>query len=216
MSFPTINRFPLVYSDKEVRPEWLPRTVSLRRVKVGFGCDTKTGPDGNPIGGGGVCFGGDWRPGKWKKTRDGYWILPEGHCPQHICKASPHPRVMRWRNVVGVEAEHRWQVPVLITPRIDLDSITWSSALDRTFTPDGWTDPEDLASMVEDLMTAACAPTFQLVSDTDENERALAELAIKLLQVGHHIDPVLMEAMGWMSETMLGRILLAACDREVH
>lgn len=207
-----LSRFPLVYCPRGVdRPQWFPLGEAHAQM-LGAGPDAKKGGDGTITGGDGTCYNGAFRPGAWRRTAAGWWILPEGHLPEHLVRLDPPASILRWRTVAGADPKHRWQVPVLLVADITETAITWRSALDRVYTPEGWRDPEAFLSVQERLM--ALTQDRLLADEDDANERALIALALDILRFGQHGDAELWGALGWISETFIARVLVAACDRE--
>lgn len=207
-----LTPYPLVYT-----PKGTPKPASCAHpapmaVYDGRGADAVVAQDGTRSGGGGLCWGAPFDETlPWVKTRAGWWTVLDGHLPQNTRRLVTHPRILRWIAITGAQPDHVWRVPVLLTPSVDIAGTTWQSACDRLYNQDGWRDADDLAALQQPLL--AIAQNVRQHQDEKANNAALTEIAISLLSLGHWIDADLLEAAGWLSETMIFRILVAAIDR---
>jgi hypothetical protein len=192
------------------RPAHLPRSYPRVDIVEGKGPDVAEGGDG-----GGVCWGGPLvheEPG-WKLTAAGWWLHP-GECqPQHLVRMDASPRVRRWTTIDGVQAGEHWRVPLLIEQ--DQGSVgpdgkptMFCSALDRVWDGAGWTAPADLVALQERLLTLAAAAAG--VGREALGREDVVRLVFEILALGHHVDPSLIGARGWLSEALVLRVLLAA------
>lgn len=201
------SRFPLVYCPKGVaRPTWFP-LGEAHALALGAGPDAHQ-VDDHVVGGDGVCYNGTLRAGTWRKAEAGWYLLDEGAMPNHLIRLDPPRAVLRWSTVTGIAPEHRWQVPVLLTSQIDDEAVRWSSALDQVLGSQGWAPPAAFAAIQETLMALV---TDRLAGD---QEALLTRTALELLTFGQHGDRDLWQLLGWISETLICRVLMAACDRE--
>lgn len=207
-----LTPYPLIYTPKGMlKPACCahPAPVGLYD---GHGADAVIAPDGTRSGGGGLCWGGPFDPTlNWVKTRAGWWVVLDGHLPQHTRRVVTHPRILRWTAVTGAQSDHVWRVPVLITPVVEAAGTVWQSACDRLYSRDGWRDADDLADLQQPLL--ALAQQVRQHDSEQANNAALTDLAIALLGLGHWIDADLLETGHWLSEMMVHRILVAGLDR---
>jgi hypothetical protein len=161
------------------------------------------GPDGAT---GGTLWGANALPaGDWRRAAPGWWVLADGHLPQHLARLDGHPRIPRWAVVEGTEVDHFWRVPILLEK---VDS-TWRSSLDRVWTGDGFAPPKDLEPISRQVL--AITSGVPLHHDIEERNRLCAVLAVDLLALGQWVDGDLLAALGWLSEDMMERVILAAC-----
>lgn len=185
---------PLAYVEPGAAiPKWLPRGSPP------FGLLAGKGPDS----GGGNCYGGPFRDGDWKRHQSGWWLLIEGHRPQHTLKACAHPRVLKWHTVEGADREDAWQVPELIHPT----GKGWQSSLDRVWSDHGWREPSDLEGLSDRLL--AISSDAPLAATAEERDKAIAMLVIDALSVGHHFDAELASMTGWITESVQARVIMA-------
>lgn len=162
--------------------------------------------------GGGTIIGGDYVPGEtgWLNTGAGWWIHLHEVAPQTLAKLSLHPRILRWSPVAGSVNGHWWQVPVLLAPLVDGsgNAVLYQSALDRSWNGKEWIDPADLT----ELQTRLHQVAFGLANGTVASDAELVRVVTDLLSLGHHLHAAEMAAAGWLTHTLLLRILLAAAD----
>jgi hypothetical protein len=205
---PALTPYPLFYLPPSVQPP----ACCPHRVR--FGTSRNAGPDGvdtpeGRVGGSGHTLGGSFRHGDWRKSPAGWWLLcGEGHQPQHLVRMPAHPAIRRWRSVDGVIPGQRWRVPVLLT----LDQGDLIDATDRRWTADGWQAADDLRPLLEPLLAVGCG--ILLDPDPTARNAAMVRLAVGLLAVGHWIDADLLATTGWLSESLVLRVVNAALDRE--
>lgn len=159
----------------------------------------------------GLCYGGDPIPGqRWARTDAGWWAAVDGFTPQDVLRLERHPRVLRWRQVQGAHLDHWWSVPVILAPA-GAAGQGYVSALDRLVGPAGARIAgEDLAPLQETLL--AIVNGVELGQTEAQRNDALEQLAIGLLAIGHWVDAPLLYAAGWLSESVLVRIVVAAAD----
>lgn len=200
-----MNPYPLIYCPKGVaRPACCP-------WQGGTGLLDGKGADA-PVGGG-VCYGGPFRGGAWKKTPGGWYVLLDGHQPQHLGRAQPHPRLVRWQAVPGHAPETWWRIPVMIQPLVRPDgqpdrARVYVSALDRVWGPDGWQAPSELEPIMRDLL--AVSEGAPLADTAEERDLAVVRLAISLCALGQWVDGDLIATAGWLTDTVVLRIIKAA------
>lgn len=197
-----MSNLPRWYVPKDgERPPHVPIIMAQRLVD-------QVGPD--PVGGGTV-YGGPYTVGEpgWAKAGD-WWINLRDVEPQTLAKLNTHPRVLRWTPVAGSMTGHWWNVPVLLTPTTDGDGkpVLYRSALDQHWNGEEWTDPTDLVGLQERLREVALNVAGGQVSD----DRALVGLVSDLLMLGHLIHPRELAASGWLTRSLLLRVLIAAAD----
>jgi hypothetical protein len=155
---------------------------------------------------GGMLWGAAALPvGDWRRAGPGWWICADGHLPQHLTRLDGHPRIPRWACVEGATPEQFWRVPILIEKSED----TWRSALDRVWGGDTFTVPEDLEPLSRQVL--AISAGVPLHETLEERNRLCARLAVDLLALGQWVDGDLLAALGWLSEDMMERVILAAC-----
>ena len=161
-------------------------------------------------GGGGKIYGASgYDPAtreKWRKTRAGWWLLLLNHKPQDLIRLQAHPRVRRWAPLVGAQPEHTWHIPILLEPT----RLGWMSALDGIWDGESWSAGE-LARLQEPLL--AIANGVQQGDDATR-EADFRRLAIDLLALGHLVDEDLLIAAGWLSESLMLRVVLTAAGRD--
>ncbi len=207
-----LTPYPLIYTPKGMKKPACCAHPAPASVYDGQGPDSVVDKDGVRSGGGGLCWGGLFNPAlPWVKTRGGWWIVLDGHLPQHTRRIVTHPRILRWTAITGAQAEHVWRVPVLLTPTTEASGVAWLSACDRLFGSEGWRDADDLAVLQQPLL--ALASQVRQHQDEKANNAALTNLAIELLALGQWIDADLLVTANWLSESMVQRILVAALDR---
>lgn len=202
--------YPLYYCPQGVaRPLCCPHVGAVGALP-GKGPDTVRTPEGQAIGGDGLCWGGPLpAPGTavWTKAPAGWYVLLDGMTPQALRRSITHPRVLRWRTVRGISPDHRWRVPVLLTRDEEGDPLL---AIDRVLTPDGWQAGDDLTPLLEPLQAVAAGR--RLHEDPTERNEACIALAIDLLAIGQWLDRDLAAVTGWISEAVVIRVLRAALD----
>ncbi len=207
-----LTPYPLIYTPKGTPKPACCAHQAPMAVYDGHGADAVVAQDGTLSGGGGLCWGAPYDPSlPWKKSSAGWWAVIDGHLPQTSRRIVTHPRIVRWTAVTGAHHDHVWRVPVLLTPNVEAAGTTWLSACDRLYSSTGWRDADDLDALQQPLL--AVAQNIRQHQGEAENNKALTNLAIELLALGHWIDPALLELAGWLSETMVFRILVAAIDR---
>lgn len=186
---------PLCYVEQGAPlPAWLPRSAPP------FGLLHGKGPDGN----GGTCYNGPYRDGDWRRHRSGWWLLAEGHRPQHMLRPVPHPRVVKWHSVQGATAEDFWQVPELIHPATGGG---WASSLDRVWSDGGWRDPDDLESIASMLL--AVSSDAPIAKTADERNASIARMVVAAFALGHYFDIELADMTGWLTESVQARAVMA-------
>ncbi len=204
-----MQSFPLLYTRAAAviaRPTVCPQSAAPA------GCVRNIGPDvadGGP--GGGTVWGGIYRPGTWRKAASGYYVLMEGHQPQHVARLQVHPRITRWLAVPGADPEHYWRVPVLLAPlrKSPTGGQVYVSALDRVFNGTTYAAPADLNAIQQRLF--CLAEGVPLADTADKRDGACCALAIDLLQLGQEGDAEFFGLMGWITEQVVQRVLIAAC-----
>lgn len=168
--------------------------------------DRSQGPFGKI--GGGATYHGPWSDGHWIASPAGWSVLLTDHLPQHLVRATPHPRVLRTVAIPGALRNHLWLVPVLLRPVGETDDARlFEPALDRVWRGADWHDPEDLTAVVQAALDAASeAP------GTDP--AALPRLAAAALALTHHVDLDLLALLGWLTEATMARVVRAVCGLE--
>lgn len=208
--------YPIFYTPKGTqRPACCPH-LAPSAVLPGKGPDARFDAHGDPADQGGLSWGGsvaDVPAAGWICTPAGWWINLADLGPEHLKRSTPHRAVLRWRTVAGVLPGHAWRVPVLISPSLVADAISWDSALDQLYGRTGWTDPSELAPLI-DALRALTLNAVRPGPDPRLANQALADLAVDLLAIGYHLDRDLIAGAGWLSVTVMAAILVAACDRE--
>lgn len=165
------------------------------------------GPDNHPKGGN--LWGSPVAQGQWKKTVAGWWILEEGHFPQHLARVETHPRIIRWMAVRGAEVGHWWRVPVFLVPAGQPDQHLWCTALDRIFDGAGYSIPQDFQGIQEKLLYFASGTLFG--GDTpEERDLACVLLAAEILAIGQWVDPALLASKAWLTERVASDVITAA------
>lgn len=206
-----MNPYPLIYCPRGIlRPSCCPWPAGVGLLD-GKGADAPAG--------GGTCYGAAYRDGDWRKTPAGWYVLIEGHKPQHLGRAQSHPRILRWQAVPGHAPETWWRIPVLLAPMVTVDgqpdkAACYVSAIDRVWGPSGWEAPADLEPIMRSLL--AIAEGVPLADTPEDRSRAVAQLAIDLAALGQWIDGDLMATAGWLTEDVMTRIIFAACGREAE
>jgi len=203
--------YPLFYTpDGVARPDCCPHLAPLACLP-GKGPDVIAGADGRPFGGAGLCWGGSLPiPGsvRWTKTAAGWYVALDGITPQALRRVTTHPRILSWRTIPGALPGQRWRVPALITSDEDGDPIL---AVDRILTPNGWRESDDLAPMIEKLISVHNGRPLH--EDADQRNAECTALAIAILGLGQWIDMDLATVTGWVSESFLIDVLRAAMNR---
>lgn len=192
-------------------PSWyVPRgeggKAGQRPASCPFEDVTHTIPPGQgPDGLGGNVYGSHWHPsrGGWAQTSAGYWIRYVNALPQDMGRLHPHRALRDLREVRGYIDSHRWLVPVLIRQRGDGGA--YQSALDQVWTDKGWTDDEEMRGLQTRLRAVALGIAKR------QDYAGLPELGAEILSLTHS-GATLPElaAAGWMSQSFLLRVLLAA------
>lgn len=201
------------------RPDCVPRGIQpIVGTAAGHGPDRKIGTHGEPLDQGGICYGGS-NPGhddkRWRKTGSGWYLLADrsNYLPQHFRRGIEPRAVQRWQLVQGAEPDHFWAVPVVIFP--DHERKTFASALDRVWAGDDlWQEPEGWEPIASKLR--AIAYDTPLHEELSERNKAITQLAVDLLKVGHWIDHDMMVAMQWMTETLQVNVIKAAMGIEAE
>jgi len=206
-----MNPYPLIYCPQGVaRPACCP-SVGGTGLLDGKGADVASGGKG-----GGVCYGGPYRDGAWQRTPAGWYVLLDGHKPQHLGRAQSHPRILRWQAVPGHLPETYWRVPVVLAPLVaekdGAAAACYVSALERVWYGDGWKAPTDLEDLHRSLL--AIAEGVPLADTAAERDHKVTALAIELLELGQWVDGDLLAAAGWLTEALVERVILAACGAE--
>ncbi len=188
------------------------------RPEIGGGgkVDDGHGPDvaaGGP--GGGLVYGGIYadQDTGWVRTDAGWWVNLGTTMPQHLWRPNTNPRIVRWAVIEGAQPEHRWRVPVLLTPEPstgDDAPRAYVSALERVWRGGaGWVDEPELADLA-DQVHAVCHGVS--LNGLTGEWPAITELALRLYQEGARVTRHEIAAGGWLSERMLLRTLIAAAD----
>jgi hypothetical protein len=207
-----VNPYPLIYCPKGVkRPECCPWLAGMGLLS-GKGPDVAEGGEG-----GGFCFPGPYRDGPWLKTGAGWYVLLDGHKPQHLGRTQPHPRIVKWQAVPGHLPETLWRIPVMIAPMVKPEghpdkAACYMSALDRVWSPAGWSAPVELEPIQRQLL--ALAEGVPLHDSAEERDRMIAMLAIDLMSLGQWVDADLIAAAGWLTDAVVIRVVEAACGIE--
>lgn len=169
----------------------------------------QVGPDfDGKKGGGGLVIGGNYERGEkgWTKTKAGWYINLIDVAPQSIARIHTSPRILRWATVAGAEQGHYFQIPRLLMPISDHgETVMYRSALDQHWDGESWQDQADLAALQERLRAVAIG-----VAQGDESQ--LIDLVCDIIKIGHDIIPVDLCASGWITRTLLLRVLMAAMD----
>lgn len=175
-------------------------------------------PEAAPDGAAGTVFGGPALPAdreRWVQHPAGWWLLPGAHRPQDLVRLETSPRIQRWYLVQGALPSHWWRVPVLLTPadpkdpgNPDKGSV---SALDRIRHRGGWSAPEALRSAQERLLAVTLG--YELAGTLEERNAAVVALAVDLLGLGHHVTEFELDTYGWLTESLVDRVLIAAAER---
>jgi hypothetical protein len=195
----SVSPYPQIYTPKGVsRPGCCFHNGPLR-VLEGHGPDWD--PDAK-TGGGGMIWGGTYRPGPcWRKAGD-FWVHLIGQRPQDVIRTTIHPRVKRRIWVKGALPAQKWSVPVLL-----------EKVGDRAFRPivDGIWDGSrwsagDLEPLIEQLI--AFAHELELADDRTEIDATLRMLAVSILAIDHWVDEPLMVVSGWLSESLMQAAVL--------
>lgn len=169
---------------------------------------------------GGGCGGGrlygvqdfiDGEPG-WTKTDEGWWMNLGGCLPQHLIRLDTHPRIVRWKTIIGADEHHWWRVPVLLQPDTEglgREPEMYVSALDSSWKIGrGWSDPDDLAAIQRTLLDIAlCIGESQ---SFDAAEEELVAVVSDVLALGHHVSMVELSEASWLTKRLLLRTLFAA------
>lgn len=171
---------------------------------------------------GGQILGGPWHPGEsgdWHRMPGGWWVhQPPWLLPQHLVRLDPDRSVVRWRQVVGAEDGHWWRVPVLLTPEDPAaPERGLVTALDRRITPDGLQVAPMLMACQRRLLAIALGVPLACLEDpqadsVDADNHHLIALVGDLLATGQHVHVDEMAAFGWLTESLLIRVVEAACD----
>ena len=168
-----------------------------------------SGPGGKP----GLCYGDAYTedPETWRELVPGVWHRLVG-LPQAYLRLRQHPLVRTHREVlIPTCPEGRWWVPVLLRPLDEADPGSGLvSALDRvvTFREEDPLSGQDLDALMRQL--AELAHGIPLADDGAARTLAAARLAVRALQVTHHISEREIAAAGWMTEATVLRVLWAA------
>lgn len=192
------------------RPEHRDDLVGGAGLVLGAGPDVEGGGPG-----GGTVYGGVYEarePG-WVLTAAGWWVHLGDVVPQHLARLDVHPRITRWTIVDGAHAQHRWRVPVLLTPNEkDPGAVdaSYGSALERVLAASGWADPADLAALQARLLDQVygLARGADLRAELDN----ITDLVVKLFELGHRVTRHELVVGGWLTERVLVRTLIAAAD----
>jgi hypothetical protein len=168
--------------------------------------------------GGGAVYGGlyvDREPG-WQRTAAGWWVHLGGTVPQHLVRAAPHARIIRWSLVAGALPEHRWRVPVILMPQGGEAGVepVYVSVLEKEWRGDeaGWKTPPELVVMQDQLISVA--HDLAMSSDLEAQTKDITDLTLALLAIGHLVSRHEIAAGGWLSELTMLRVLAAACDNQ--
>jgi hypothetical protein len=191
-----LTPYPVFYTPPgQPRPACCPHDGGLQLIAPG--------PDGLL----GMLWGGAELPAAadWRQTHAGWWVRADGHLPQHLTRLDGHPRIPRWCVVEGALEDHWWRVPILI----DKQDETWGSALDRLWTGGEFGPPADLEPLQRQVL--AIVAGVPLADTAEARDVACAKLAVELLALGQWVDSDLLAALGWLSEDMMERVILAAC-----
>lgn len=192
-----LTPYPAFYTPPGTeRPRCCPHAGALDLIKPG--------PDGQL----GKLWGASMLPeaGDWRQSAAGWWVLANaGHLPQHLARMDGHPRIPRWAIVEGAEADHWWRVPILI----EKQGPAYGSALDRLWDGKGFGPPADLEPLQRQVLTIT--EGIPLAETAEARDIACGVLAAQLLELGQWVDGDLLACLGWLSEDMMRRVILAAC-----
>lgn len=200
-----MNPYPLYYCPPGTdRPAHCPHAHALR-VQDGKGPDGKTGTIWSADGQ--IPSGLEWTP-----TKDGWWFLLGAQRPQDLIRLHTSPRIVRWHALPGVEQGHAWRIPVLLTPQDPSQPDTmYVSGLDRIWRGGDYGTPQNLKDAQVALLHVA--HHIALGTTPDERNAALADLAVAILSLGHHVSRYEIIHKGWLSEQLIADIPLVALDR---
>jgi hypothetical protein len=157
------------------------------------------GPDGQ----GGRTHGCAYSPltkGEWTKTAAGWWINFTNKRPANLLRAVTLPG----RTVSGAEPEHLWVVPQILNRDM-------TCAIPQRFAilPDGsfgWADEPKYA----DLISTMRAIRLGEVKD----DTLLIKTAVALLEINYYVTANELAAVGWMTNDMMFRVIVAAAGGE--
>jgi hypothetical protein len=163
------------------------------------------GPDQGP----GRVRGGPYQPTcqpGWQRLPSGRWL--HAHCltPSAFLRLDPDPALIHHETVSGAHPGHIWSIPVLLHGS---EEAGWKSALDRTWRGrDAWAVSPLLADLQTDLLRVAAG--VPIATDPDLNAQALIHLATRVLGLVYHLTDDELAALGWISESLVLRIIVAA------
>jgi hypothetical protein len=184
-------------------PDGVPRPAHLPPG----GISTRTGPSATP----GLCVGGPLRADEegWIPTSPGYFLHLTGSQPQQFLRMAPAEGVA----IAGI-ADHFWLVPRLLRPAAQ----GLVCALPQVLTEFGFTPPVAFAGLMQRLRDLVLPALAEIqVSEREArspslgfDEAAAVQLAIDILAVNYHVSRVELIHLGWMTDLLTTRILLAA------
>lgn len=177
-------------------------------------CLPHAGPPGAPPGG--TVYGGLLEldePG-WRAHPGGWWYNGRGSAPALLIRLDPHPRLVKWTEIVGAHQDHTWRVPVMLEPVMDEtgNPVLFKSALDRVWTGNGWDAPPEIDGLMRRLLSV-CHEIGRGGASLTSPEAV--DAALDALALGHIFDRGEIIEEGWVSEVLVLRTLLATCGMEI-
>jgi len=155
---------------------------------------------GGPTGAGTVV-GGPWLGADeagWLPTSGGWWTHPGHGDPASALRLAVYEAAE-----ISDEDGRRWLVPILLAPAAG----GWISTLPRRWSDQGWIEQPALAPLLHRLRQALPSSGER---QSAANEDALAHLAMDLLALHYHLAAPDWAALGWLSERLAARVILAA------
>lgn len=203
-----MRRMPRYYAPKGLA---LPDHIAAVGSLV---CLDGVGPDvsGGGVGGGRIA-GGLYERSEagWHATPAGWWVNLDGVVPQVLVRLQSDCRIVRWENVQGSEVDQAWRVPVLLMPEgrdANGDALAFVSALNDSWNGANWEIDPGMVDIQRRLL--AVAHGIALAGTLEDDNRAIVELVVAILAIGHHVSMAEIVAARWLTRALYLRVLLAA------
>jgi hypothetical protein len=120
--------------------------------------------------------------------------------------------LVRFHLVQGAKSDHFWQIPVLLTP-LEPDDRTkgFRSGVDRIAATDGaFVAPEAIEQL--QILLLMVVRRIPLAKTEKARNQAMVDLAQRIAGLTHYVSRHEFLIAGWMSETLMTRIVHAAID----